>query len=203
MNQSGKPKKTDKDENKGTGRVGDISQKQFWITTIIAVIAIIAAIFAAGFGPYYADTIQKEQKKVTTAKLLYDDIDRTNWTLNHLSKAISDAPSNGLPIIEAPIFNDNSVYYSTRPDLPLLDDRIARNITIFYADMEYAELYRQQLKTKVNSQASFNFTKDVSDAYDQFRWAVSEANDLRPLILDDMEKIYNIQKNPPNRFNRY
>jgi hypothetical protein len=202
MTKKDNPKKNENDDNQGA-RLGEISQKQFRTTTILAVLAIIAAIFAAGFGPYIADNIQRGQKTLNTAKLLYDDIDRMNWTLHSVNTIINNTPPNNLPIFKAPIYDENDVYYSIRPDLPLLDDRIARNVTIFYADMQYAETYRQLLKTELEGKSTFIWTQNISDAYDQFRWAISEANELRPQILNDSEKIYNIQKNPPNRFNRY
>jgi len=202
MRKSEKEKKGGTGDTAGNGDKSGTDEKQFKITTIVAILAIIGAILAAGFGAYWGVTFQNDARKQTTAKLVYDDIDRMNWSLNHLSKMITEHP-NALPYIYTPVYEDNEIYYSSRFDIASLDDNVARNISIFYTDMRYAETYRKAINAAVEGNSTINASIQINQSYFQFSNAILDANELRPQILDDLERIYNIPKSPPNRFNRY
>jgi len=169
---------------------------KFWITTIIAIIAIIGAIVAAGLGAYWGVTIQNDNIKQNTAKLLYDDIDNLNWTLDHLNQMIIEHP-NSRQYIFTPIYPENGIFYSARSDIAALDYDVARNITIFYTDIYYAEEYRKAMNSAIEQNKSIQY--DV--AYSQFQPAIQEAYDMRSQLLTDMQKRYNIPENTiKNRF---
>lgn len=180
----------------------EVKSKQFTITTILALIAIIMAVVAAGVGAYLGVYVQNDSKKQTTAKLIYDDIDRMNWTLSHLNKMINDNP-NSIPVVFTPGYQDNSIYYSSRSDIALLEENVARNISIFYTDMEYAETYRKEILNAVGTIPTIPANITIPISYDQYKNAILEANAIRPQILDDFERIYHIQKSSSNRFNRF
>jgi hypothetical protein len=202
MTKSEKERKAGSRDITGTGETSGNTKRQFTVTTLLSIIAIIMAIVAAGVGAYLGVYIQNESKKQTTAKLIYDDIDRMNWSLNMMSNLIANE-SQYLPVIISPVYQDNGIYYSSRSDVALLDDNLARNISIFYADMQYAEIYRQIIYAEVKGNTTFKITPEISVSYPQFREAVIEAKDLRPQILNDLQRIYHISKSSPNRFNRF
>ena len=201
MRKSEKEKKSGTDEAAENGNKTNTDKKQFTIITFLSILAIIAAIIAASLGAYLGVTYENDARKQTTAKLVYDDIDRMNWSLNHLSTMISEHP-NALPYVFTPVYGDIEVYSSSRFDIASLDDNIARNISIFYTDMQYAEIYRQAIIATIGQNGS-NIPIQIQISYDQYSSAVIEANKLRPQILDELEKKYQISKSPPNRFNRY
>lgn len=130
MNKSEKQKKGGIRNNSVNGDSDSTPKKRFVITTSIAIITIIFLILAAGIGSYLGVYYQNEAKKETTAKLIYDDIDRMNWTLNELSSEITNNPHT-IIIIHTPVYSDNDIYYSIRPDVALLDDNIVRTYQFF------------------------------------------------------------------------
>jgi hypothetical protein len=178
------------------------TDKQFKITTVVSIGAIIVAILLSGVGAFLGVYIPNYYKTQTTAKMIYDDIDRQNWTLHDLSQLIIQHP-NTPPYIITSIYPDDGIYYSSRSDIALLDDKIARNITIFYTDMQYAEKYRQAMNAAIMTDTPLNRSIILSLSYDQYKSAIIEANEMRPHLLDEMEKTFSIPKNFPNRFNYY
>jgi hypothetical protein len=186
----------------GTGEEIEISAGQFKITSSIAICAILVSVLIMFGGAFLAVYAQNEAKKETTAKLVYDDIDRMNWTLHNLTTMIDENP-HGLPVIFTSIYSDNGIYYTSRSDIALLDDNLARNISIYYTDLGYAEIYRKSILDAIGPNAAIYAPTQINISYMQYSNAIKEANDLRPSILDDLERINHISKSPANRFNRY
>jgi len=186
------------------------SKKQFTITTFVSILAIVFAIVAAGIGAYLGDYFQNKTIEQTTAKQIYDDIDRLGWTLNDLNQKNIDNP-RAVPIIFTSIFQDTDTYFSSRSNIALLDESVARSISIFYSNLQYAEKYRQAIYNLCNSNRTRcispnidNFDESIIEiSMGQYKNAISDACKLRPQILRALEKKYGIEKNPPNRFNIY
>lgn len=186
----------------GNGEGNNISAGQFKITSSIAIVAIIVSVLIMFGGAFLAVSVQNNDKKETTAKLVYDDIDRMGWTLNNLNQMMVDNP-NATPVIFTPIYPENGVYYSSRSDIALFDQNVARNISIFYTDLHYAENYRQAIIIGVGPNAPNYAPIQIAVSKEQYRAAIAEANTLRPQILHDLERIYHITNSTPNRFNTY
>jgi len=199
MERSEKDKKSVTINVNGPGGISVTPEKdKSWLP----VLAIVFAILAAFAGSYSAVYFQNQSKTDTTSKLVYDDIDRMGWTLNNLNLMIIENP-NATPVIITAIYSDNGVYYSSRPEIALLNQNVARNISIFYTDLQYAENYRQAIVIAVEPNAPNYAPAQIAVSKEQYKTAISEANSLRPQILQDLERIYHIPKSPPNRFNQY
>lgn len=202
------PSKSEKEKRgltgipKGNGEEDEISAEQFKITSSIAIAAIVVSVLIMFGGAFLAVYIQNIDKKETTAKLIYDDIDRMGWTLNNLNRMMADNP-NATPVIFTSIYPDNGVYYSSRSDIALFDPNVARNISIFYTDVQYAEKYRQAIITGVGENAPSYAPVQIAVSKEQYTAAIAEANTLRPQILHELERIYHITNSTPNRFNTY
>jgi hypothetical protein len=163
---------------------------------------MVFAILAAFAGSFSAVYFQNQAKTDTTSKLIYDDIDRMGWTLSNLNQMIIDNP-NTTPVIFTAIYPDNGVYYSSRQEIALLDQNVARNISIFYTDIQYAEDYREAIVIAVGPNAPNYAPVQIAVSKEQYVSAITEATALRPQILQDLERIYHISKSSPNRFNKY
>ncbi|MFA7303582.1 MAG: hypothetical protein WC015_03660, partial [Methanoregula sp.] len=118
------PSKSEKEKRgltgilQGNGEGNEITGEQFKITSSIAIAAIVVSVFIMFGGAFLAVYIQNNDKKETTARLVYDDIDRMGWTLNNLNQMMVDN-SNATPVIFTSIYPDNGVYYSSRSDIAL------------------------------------------------------------------------------------
>jgi len=188
--------------SQGNGDGSEISKEQFKIQSAIAIVAIIVSILIMFGGAYLAVITQNNERKETTAKLIYDDIDRLNWTLSDLNQMIIHNPE-ATPVIFTSIYPDNGVYYTSRSDIALFDQKIARNISIFYTDMQYAEKYRQAIINGIGPDAPSYAPVQIVLSKQQYQSAIAEAYRLRPQILHDLEQTYHIINSTPNRFNTY
>lgn len=177
------------------------------VEIIIAILSTVGVFAAAIIGAYSAVYLPLREQKRTTAKMIYDDIDRLNWTLQDLTHKIKQNPNN-IHYILTSIYPDNGIYYSSRSQIVLLDEKVAPNITMFYTNLQYAEKYRQAINDAIDNKENFdnlsiNHEAVLSLLYKQYKDAICNATEIRQNILEELEKTYKILKNPPNRFNRY
>jgi len=201
----------------GKETTSNINETQYKLTTIVSIIAIVAAIIGVVIGAYCAIWFQNWNSEQNTAKLIYDDMDRMDWSINsyHQAVLIEQNTPNSIVGMISPIYPDNGIYSSSRRDITLLKPSLARNISNFYSDLQWAEIYRNVINkefenndiTVVNSTGMISLTPmqsaKISISKYQLENGILDAYAIRPQIMDELEKTYNIPKNPPNRFNHY
>ncbi|MFA5221576.1 MAG: hypothetical protein WC391_04750 [Methanoregula sp.] len=169
------------------------------------ILTLFFTLIAAAFGAFAAVHFQNETRQQTTLKLVYDDIDNTNYSLHCLNQMLENNPTS-LPYIFTPVYPDNGIYYSSRSDIAALDDySLARNISTFYNDLHYAEVYRIALVNVVDKNFTVPAVSDqINVSINQYKWAIQDANALQHDLLNEIDKKNNIPKNPiKNRFNKY
>lgn len=164
------------------------------ITIIITIFGFVIVIFAAYSGAsegakiaYQYDQQNNELQKQNIAKLLLIDIRFQEWSLRNQYEGINKSPKKVLFILGG-VYPDNGLYYSYRSEIAKLKYPIAKNITRFYSDLMYAEIYRKETNSAIlqNNFDARNIT------YPQYVWAIEDAYFLESTLVDEIEKEYNI-----------
>lgn len=182
------------------------------IYVIIAILAIIGTIVASYLGADYAakntysfDRQKSEIHEETVAKLIYLDLLYLNSTVNRQYDNIEcqdrrfSYNSNSKLIIIGNIYPSNALYYSYRPEIASLNFSLANNITRFYNDMMYAEIYKNEL----NSASNQNNGPAYNVSYPLFKIHIVDAYEIYPYLIKDLKQRYNITDDIPISIYQY
>ncbi len=191
-------------------------QRHLTITIILSILTIAGTLFAAYIGAFYSIQSQNTNSEQITAKILYDDLDRMNYTLSNCYTVAEEWKINrSIPYIITPVYPANGAYYSVRDKIFLMSPSLSRNISIFYSDLKWAEIYREMINNQIgssnvkviNSTYSIVFTPEqaqiLSPSLHQMVITIEDAYQRRTQIMNELENKYNIPKNPPNGYNYF
>ncbi|MDD3135473.1 MAG: hypothetical protein WC295_08680 [Methanoregula sp.] len=172
-------------------------EKSLTIFILIAgmIVAIAASYIGASEQARLANSyeIQKDEAELKNiANTVYLDIRLHEYALRNLNESLSTS-KNSLRVYGI-IYPDNGLYYSFRPEIARLKPSVVKNITVFYTDMTYAEIFRRETNTAIDE------NRDASYAYQQEIWGVQNAWVEEPLLVKELEDSYNISYNLSTRY---
>jgi hypothetical protein len=187
------------------GKKSWIAKYEKALTILILIMGMVVAIFAAYYGAstqaqlaYENDLKTKALEQRNFATMVYFDIINLNWTVKNSYYAIINAPPNATIVLNVvgDIYPDNGLYYSYRSEIATFNSPLAYNITVYYADLIYADKYSKAwvIANAKNDSLARQF------AYYQYENAIKDAYGLQPFILKDLKNEYNITENYQSRF---
>jgi len=193
-----------------------LSTNEASLTILLLIIGIIIAILSSYLGAVvgakaqakfaYDQELQKSDiHDETVARLLYLDliyltstVDRQYNGINCLDKRIKQNPNTRLRIIGT-IYPDNALWYSYRPEIAWLNLSISNNLTRFYNDMMYAEIYKNEIDSAISQQDQQAY--DI--AYGMFSLHIRDAHELHSNLISELKQQYNITEDIPYSIYQY
>jgi hypothetical protein len=189
-----------------TEKVSNLKKIYDWIqrhkdvlSILILIAGIIGTIGAAYLGASaqvdlaQKNNVMKEKEELKNiATMVYLDIRLQEYSLRRSNETLSALKN--IMHVNGVFYPDNGLYYSIRPQIARLKPSVAKNVTVFYTDMMWAEIFRKETNSALDQ------NRDASYAYQQEVWAIQNAWYEEPLLAKELETEYNISLDLSTRY---
>ncbi len=188
-----------------------LSDNESSLTILLLIVGIVIAVGAAYVGAVkgaekqaqfaYEQDLQKNKlHEDAVARMFYLDlifltstIDRQNATITCFDKQIKKNPDSVLGVVGT-IYPDNALWYSYRTEIAGMNMSISSNLTRFYNDMMFAEVYRNEMNSAISQNSKPQF--DIS--YQLFKLHIQDSYEIHSVLIEELKNEYNISESIPN-----